>query len=113
MSEYQRMRTVDDLEVSFAPFEPLQLDTRPGFFDRLERRRWVVICGLVVLAFAVRAYHLGAASFAEDEANKVFAVRAYEQGDFTVNAEHPMVMKMLCYASLQTVAAWNRHLGGL
>jgi Dolichyl-phosphate-mannose-protein mannosyltransferase len=107
------MRTVDELEVSFAQFEPLQLDTRPGFFDRLERRRWVVICGLVVLAFAARAYQLGAASFAEDEANKVFALRAYEQGDFTVNAEHPMVMKMLCYASLQTVAAWNRHLGGL
>jgi hypothetical protein len=51
---------------------------------------------------------LDAAGFAEDEVNKVFAVRAYEQGDFTANAEHPMVMKMLCYASVHAAAAWNR-----
>ncbi|HEY9230910.1 MAG TPA: glycosyltransferase family 39 protein, partial [Blastocatellia bacterium] len=110
------MRTVDDLEVSFVEFKSPQIATRLGFFDRLEHHRWLVVCGLVALAFAARAYQLGAASLAEDEANKVFALRAYEQGDFTVNAEHPMVMKMLCYASLQTVNAWNRlgsalHLG--
>jgi len=105
------MRTVDDLEVSFAEFKPPQIAPRPGFFDRLERHRWLVICGLVVLAFAARAYQIGAASLAEDEANKLFALRAYEQGDFTVNAEHPMVMKMLGYASLQTANAWNQMAG--
>ncbi|HJQ22278.1 MAG TPA: glycosyltransferase family 39 protein [Blastocatellia bacterium] len=106
------MRTVDDLEVSFAEFKPPEIATRLGLFDRLEGRRWLVIACLVGLAFAARAYQLGAASLAEDEANKIFALRAYEQGDFTVNAEHPMVMKMLCYASLETIAAWNRLAGG-
>jgi Dolichyl-phosphate-mannose-protein mannosyltransferase len=105
------MRTIDDLEVSFAEFKPPQVATRLGLFDRLERHRWLVIACLAVLAFGARAYQLGAASLAEDEANKVFALRAYEQGDFTVNAEHPMVMKMLCYASLQTANAWNRLAG--
>src|SRR6185369_9471813 len=105
------MRTVDDLEVSFAPFGPPRLETRPGLFDRLERRKWLVISCMVVLAFAARAYQLGAASFAEDEANKIFALRAYEQGDFTVNAEHPMVMKMLCFASVRAAASWNNTIG--
>src|SRR5215510_3849024 len=104
------MRTVDDLEVSFAQFEPPQIEPHLGFFDRLERRKWLVISCLVGLAFVARAYQLGAASLAEDEANKVFALRAYEQGDFTVNTEHPMVMKMLCYASLQAAGVWNHHL---
>src|SRR5437868_10470614 len=31
--------------------------------------------------------------FAEDEINKLEAVRAYEHGDITQNAEHPMLMK--------------------
>ena len=32
--------------------------------------------------------------------NKLDAVHAYERGDFTVNAEHPMVMKVLMLLSL-------------
>src|SRR5438270_4737188 len=105
------MRTVDDLEVSFAEFKLPQTAARPGLFDRLERRRWLVISCMVVLAFAARTYQLGAASLAEDEANKMFALRAYEQGASTFNAEHPMVMKMLCYVSLQAANTWNHHLG--
>lgn len=105
------MRTVDDLEVGFAQFEPPQIEPHIGFFDRLERRKWLVILCLVGLAFTARAYQLGAASLAEDEANKIFALRAYGQGDFTVNTEHPMVMKMLCYVSLQAAGAWNHRLG--
>src|ERR1700754_3295127 len=101
------MRTVDELEVSIAQFEPPRIQSHLGFFDRLERRKWLTISCLVALAFLGRAYQLGAASLAEDEANKIFALRAYEQGDFTVNTEHPMVMKMLCYVSLQAATAWN------
>jgi len=67
----------------------------------------------VALGFCARAYRLDAAGFAEDEANKIFAARAYEQGDFTANAEHPMVMKMLCYASTRAASAWNRAAGQL
>ena len=107
------MRTVDDLEVSFAQFKPPHIETRHGFFDRLEDHKWLVISCMVMLAFAARAYQLGAASLAEDEANKIFAIRAYERGDFTVNAEHPMVMKMLCYVSMQAANTWNQSIGTL
>lgn len=105
------MRTVDDLEISATRFKPPKIATARGLLARLESRTWLVILCMVVLAFAARAYQLGAASLAEDEANKVFAVRAYERGDFTVNAEHPMVMKMLGYAALHATAFWNQTLG--
>src|SRR6185436_18559747 len=58
-----------------------------------------------------RAVRLDSASLAEDEANKVFAIRAYRQGDITANSEHPMVMKLLCYASVEAALAWNRKAG--
>ncbi len=105
------MRTIDDLEVSAARLKPPRTEPPRDLLARLESRKWLVIMFTVALAFSARAYQLGAASLAEDEANKVFAMRAYERGDFTVNAEHPMVMKMLCYASTRTVAFWNRALG--
>ncbi len=105
------MRTVKDLEVSYTQFEPPKVKTRPGLFDRLERKKLLVIIFTVAIAFVARAYQLGSQSLAEDEANKIFAIRAYEQGDFTVNTEHPMVMKMLCYVSVHAVAAYNNAIG--
>jgi hypothetical protein len=105
------MRTVDELEVSFTRFEKPEIKTRAGLFDWLEQRKLLVIVVLVALAFCGRAYQLGAASLAEDEANKIFALRAYKQGDFTVNAEHPMVMKVLCYAAFHSVSTWNQAAG--
>jgi len=87
--------------------------TEPRSFglDRLERRKLLIIVVVVALGFFVRAYRLDAAGFAEDEANKIFAARAYEQGDFTANAEHPMVMKLLCYGSTRAASAWNSLAG--
>src|ERR1051325_1590425 len=105
------MRTIDDLEISAARLKPPRTEPPRDLLARLESRKWLVIMFTVALAFSARAYQLGAASLAEDEANKVFAMRAYERGDFTVNAEHPMVMKMLCYASTRIVAFWNGALG--
>jgi 4-amino-4-deoxy-L-arabinose transferase-like glycosyltransferase len=64
----------------------------------------LIIAALVVLtaiAFAFRVAHLGAVGFAEDEVNKVDAVRAYERGDIIANAEHPMLMKALMFASVK------------
>jgi len=55
---------------------------------------------LVVLGFGFRLNQLGAIGFAEDEMNKLDAVHAYEQGDFSANAEHPMVMKALMLVSM-------------
>jgi Dolichyl-phosphate-mannose-protein mannosyltransferase len=56
---------------------------------------------LIIVGLGFRVGNLGAIGFAEDEVNKVEAVRAYERGDITANAEHPMLMKALMFASLK------------
>jgi hypothetical protein len=56
---------------------------------------------LVIVALGFRISHLGAIGFAEDEVNKVEAVQAYQRGDITANAEHPMLMKALMFVSLR------------
>ena len=60
-----------------------------------------VLALLIVVGVGFRASHLGAIGFAEDEVNKVEAVRAYARGDITANGEHPMLMKALMFASLK------------
>ena len=55
---------------------------------------------LIVLGLGLRVTQLGAIGFAEDEVNKLDAIHAYERGDFSVNSEHPMVMKLLMWASV-------------
>jgi dolichyl-phosphate-mannose-protein mannosyltransferase len=60
---------------------------------------------LVVLGFGLRMTQLGAIGFAEDELNKLDAIHAYERGDFSANSEHPMVMKILMWASLRGIPA--------
>jgi Dolichyl-phosphate-mannose-protein mannosyltransferase len=54
---------------------------------------------LIVLGLGLRLNQLSAIGFAEDEMNKLEAIRAYETGDFSSNAEHPMVMKTLMLMS--------------
>jgi hypothetical protein len=56
---------------------------------------------LVILGFGLRVTQLGAVGFAEDEMNKLDAIHAYERGDFSANSEHPMVMKVLMWASVR------------
>jgi hypothetical protein len=75
------------------------LKDRIGLLASLE---WTVVgtlAILVVLGLALRLNQLGTIGFAEDEMNKLDAVRSYEAGDFSPNAEHPMVMKVLMFAS--------------
>ena len=105
------MQTVDDLEVNCAQVDLPKADPILGLFERLERKKLLIIIVTVAVGFGARAYRLDAAGFAEDEANKIFAIRAYEQGDFTANAEHPMVMKVLCFASTHVASAWNTAAG--
>jgi hypothetical protein len=62
---------------------------------------------MFVLGLGLRLSGVSAIGFAEDEINKLEAVRAYEQGDIRPNAEHPMLMKALMYISMQTAKAWN------
>jgi hypothetical protein len=105
------MRTVDELEVSYADLNRPKIDVKPSLIERLERRKILLLAALAMMALCVRVYQLDAVGLAEDETNKMFAVRSYEQGDFTVNADHPMIMKMLCYGSLHMAGWWNASMG--
>jgi hypothetical protein len=69
-----------------------------------------IVCALAlmfVLGLSLRLSGVSALGFAEDEMNKLDAVRAYEHGDIRPNAEHPMLMKALIYASLSASKFWN------
>lgn len=103
------MRTVEELEISWTQFPEPQ--RQPTLFEKLERHKLLFLAIIFILAFGLRVYKLDAAGLSEDETNKVFALRAYQQGDFTVNAEHPMLMKLLCYASTRSAAVWNDRIG--
>jgi hypothetical protein len=81
---------------------------------RVVEGRAVVVCVLLLLAalgFGLRMSGISRIGFAEDEINKLEAVRAYERGDITVNAEHPMVMKTLIFISMRGARAWNERAG--
>jgi hypothetical protein len=62
---------------------------------------------LIVVGLSFRVPNLEAIGFAEDEVNKVDAVRAYERGDITANAEHPMLMKVLMYGAVKVGRAFK------
>ncbi|HQK88586.1 MAG TPA: hypothetical protein PLU25_13255, partial [Acidobacteriota bacterium] len=48
-----------------------------------------LLLAAVLLGAVVRFSGLAERGLAEDEVNKIQAVRQYQQGDFTGNAEHP------------------------
>ena len=68
---------------------------------RFDRRVIIALALLIFVGLAFRVAQLGAIGFAEDEVNKVEAVRAYGGGDITANAEHPMLMKVFMFASVK------------
>lgn len=64
---------------------------------------------LTILAFAVRVNQVDFNSLSEDESAKWAAVQEYRQGHFVgVNSEHPMLPKMLSWASLTAGERWGR-----
>jgi hypothetical protein len=64
---------------------------------------------LLLVGLGLRSYRLGQPSLAEDEAAKWNSIQKYRQGQFAaVNSEHPMVMKMLAWASLDAGELYNR-----
>ena len=77
----------------------------------LEKNKLAVLLLIVVLGFFLRVRGLDSVGFSEDEVNKVEAARAYLHGRFSVNAEHPMLMKWLVTASLAGADFLNRHPG--
>jgi hypothetical protein len=78
-----------------------------AFAEALERRAVLVLVVLCALGFSLRAGGIGQIGFAEDEINKLDAVRAYASGNITPNAEHPMLMKSLIFVSTRAARAWN------
>lgn len=71
----------------------------------------IALALMVAIGGALRLKGLGAIGFAEDEINKVEAARSYDRGDFTANAEHPMLMKLLIDLSLRGARALNSVIG--
>jgi Dolichyl-phosphate-mannose-protein mannosyltransferase len=72
-------------------------------------REAVIVLLLTVLAFGVRVYRIDFNSLSEDESAKWAAVQEYRHGHFAgVNSEHPMLPKMLAWASLRTGERWGR-----
>ncbi|MGH9942222.1 MAG: ArnT family glycosyltransferase, partial [Pyrinomonadaceae bacterium] len=105
--------TVPPLQTSLAPdTAPLALvatnTTRPPLFTRPVA---IALALLFLLGFGLRLGGVGEIGFAEDEINKLEAVRAYARGRITPNAEHPMLMKSLMLASVSVANAWNAHTG--
>jgi hypothetical protein len=78
-----------------------------GLAESLDRYAVVFLVMLTAVGFTLRVGGISRLGFAEDEINKLEAVRAYEGGDFTRNAEHPMLMKALVFASVEAARAWN------
>lgn len=67
----------------------------------------VLLVGIVLAGFALRLTALSEFGFGEDEVAKLLAIDEYRQGRFSANAEHPMLMKLLIWASLSSAEQWN------
>lgn len=74
---------------------------------RVATLRIALVFAIACSALAVRLVHVSATGFNEDEINKWNAITAYAHGDFTPNAEHPMLMKLAAWASVSAARAWN------
>lgn len=83
-------------------------DTSIRYFSR-QAELWFAV--LITLAsFAVRVHQVGFYSLSEDEAAKWEAIEQYRQGHFVaVNAEHPMLMKLLAWGTSSLGERWNGH----
>jgi len=67
-----------------------------------------VLAAVTLFALVLRTNALSTYGLSEDEINKVQAVEQYRRGHFGANAEHPMLMKLAMWASLDLAGAWNR-----
>ncbi len=72
------------------------------------RARVIALAVVTSLAFGYRAVGLSTYGLSEDEVNKVRAIEQYRHGHFGANAEHPMLMKLAMWGSVELTSAWNR-----
>jgi 4-amino-4-deoxy-L-arabinose transferase-like glycosyltransferase len=70
--------------------------------------RVVALAVVTSLAFGYRAVALSTYGLSEDEVNKVRAIEQYRHGHFGANAEHPMLMKLAMWGSVELAGVWNR-----
>jgi hypothetical protein len=73
------------------------------------RTRYAVLALATALALVFRVGSLSTYGLSEDEINKVRAIDEYRAGRFSANAEHPMLMKLAMWASVDSARAWNAH----
>src|SRR6201987_5441822 len=93
----------------------LAMETEESVLNELQDRSWrwhrnaAIALLLTVLAFGVRLNHVDFNSLSEDESAKWAAVQEYRHGHFVgVNSEHPMLPKILAWASLRAGERWER-----
>jgi Dolichyl-phosphate-mannose-protein mannosyltransferase len=82
-------------------------DYLEGADVKFDRTVVIVLALLFVAGLGFRAINLSGLGFAEDEVNKVEAIRAYERGDITANGEHPMLMKSMMFVTVKIGRALN------
>ena len=63
---------------------------------------------IVAAALTFRTTGLSTHGLSDDEVTKLRAAQSYARGDFSVNAEHPMMMKLAILVSLSASDGWNR-----
>jgi len=80
---------------------------KPGVCVKGARTRVIALVAVLLVAAGLRIVRLDAVGVSEDEARKIAAVEAYRRGDFTPNAEHPMLMKSLILLSFLAAEWWN------
>ena len=68
----------------------------------------LALTAVVAVALTFRVSSLALYGLSDDEVTKVRATEAYARGDFTVNAEHPMLMKLAVWSSVGAANQWNR-----
>jgi hypothetical protein len=71
------------------------------------RVRVIALAVVTSLAFGYRAVALSTYGLSEDEVNKVRAIEQYRDGHFGANAEHPMLMKVAMWGSVELAGVWN------
>ncbi|HEY2931812.1 MAG TPA: phospholipid carrier-dependent glycosyltransferase [Acidobacteriota bacterium] len=66
-----------------------------------------LICLLFCLALVLRLNGLGRIGLSADEYNKLEASNSYRHGYYSVNSEHPMLLKLLVTGSVTVSEKWN------
>jgi hypothetical protein len=94
-------------------YTPTRATTWPGVQGRTlslpwARTRIVTLAFATMLALAFRVSALSTYGLSADELNKVHAIEQYRAGHFGANAEHPMLMKLAMWGSVEAARAWNR-----